>query len=54
MVGQEEFFMRRQWTSDNRQAGTPDVSMPLVWGFLDSPVHTHMVSVKPGVSVKSG
>ena len=40
--------MRRHWTSDKIPGGTPDTSAPLMWGFADSPVHTHRVSGRPG------
>ena len=45
---QEGLFMKRHWTSDKRPGGTPDTSAPLMWGFSDSPVHTHRVSGRPG------
>ena len=43
--------MRRHWTSDKRPGGTPDTTAPLMWGFSDSPVHTHKVSDRPVVEV---
>ena len=41
-------FLRRHWTSCRRLGGTPDTSATLMWGFSDSPVHTHRVSSTPG------